>query len=543
LALQTCNYFYDMFAAEHISYKETNAFRKFVIDYLEGVPELQPFHSFPATLEGIANALQKRTKQPVNRKLLVEVLTDQYSGIEVHERVAANLQSLLDENTFTICTAHQPDLLTGPLYFIYKILHAIKVAEYLSEKFSSFKFVPIYYMGSEDADFDELGHFIVEGKRYEWKTNQEGAFGKLKVDKSLVQLISDLENQLSAGLYAGEFIELVKEYFAPGETIQKATSRLVNTLFEQYGLIVLIADDKRLKQQMIPVFKDDLFLQKPSAVVGKTSAALNNLNYNVQASPREINLFYFIESIRERIVKEGESYRVYNTDICFTAEELKQELYNHPDRFSPNVILRGLFQETILPNIIFLGGGGELAYWSQLKDLFETYNVYYPVLLLRNSFLVVDDKQRKLQDKLGITTNELFRTELEILNAIIEREGRKPQLNGELSAITSIYDQLKTTASAVDPTLLTHVEALKVQAVDRLMILEKKMFRSERKKYEARQRQVRKLKSVLFPGNGLQERVENISSYYSRWGRSFIDELYKDSPCLEQQFTVLYQKN
>ncbi|RYF81666.1 MAG: bacillithiol biosynthesis BshC, partial [Chitinophagaceae bacterium] len=165
------------------------------------------------------------------------------------------------------------------------------------------------------------------------------------------------------------------------------------------GLIVLIPDHPLLKQQMVKVFSDDLFAHKPFEIVQQTSGKISEA-YTAQAFPREINLFYLKDDIRERIEEKEGSFHVLNTTLSFTAEELQSELQNHPERFSPNVILRGIYQETILPNLAFIGGGGELAYWLQLKDLFNHYSVVFPVLVLRNSFLVAEEKWRKKKDQL-----------------------------------------------------------------------------------------------------------------------------------------------
>ncbi|HVK98088.1 MAG TPA: bacillithiol biosynthesis BshC, partial [Flavisolibacter sp.] len=246
------------------------------------------------------------------------------------------------------------------------------------------------------------------------------------------------------------------------------------------------------------------------------------------------------DDIRDRITRE-ERFKVVNTELSFSEEELQQELQIHPERFSPNVILRGLFQEMILPNIVFIGGGGELAYWLQLKDLFQHYSVPFPVQVLRNSFVIIEKAQHDLIKKLELPITEIFNTELEIINQVLEGEGKKPRLNGEVEGLKKIYDELKLMASAIDPSLQEHVEALRTKAVNKLQELEKKLFRAERKKNEAVQRQIHKIKEQLFPNNNLQERVENIGGYYSQWGSEFIDVLYKNSKGLEQDFTVLYQ--
>ena len=530
--------FLTMFAATPIPYELTASFPKIILHYIGQKKELEPYYSFPPSLNGIQQAVQKKQDQKPDRNLLVEVLLQQYNDIDKTDAVIKNISALQSSGTFTVCTAHQPNLFTGPLYFIYKILHAIKLANYLKEQLPSFHFVPVFYMGSEDADFEELNHFTVEGKKYEWATDQKGAVGRMLIDKKIIDLIDELALQIGVEPHGIEFINLLRESYQDGVTIQSATFKMINRLFGNYGLIVLIADDARLKKIMIPVFQDDLFKEEPSSLVEGTCKRLRE-HYTVQAYPRNINLFYLKNDIRERIIKTGNSFAVYNTDVRFTQQELKIELDNYPERFSPNVILRGLFQEMILPNVAFIGGGGELAYWFQLKDLFTHYAVPFPVMILRNSFLIIENQAKHLIDKLGISTEQIFTSPLEILNTIIEKEGKKPQLNGELDQLFFVYEELKKTVSTVDTSLVKHIEALKVRSGNQLKEVEKKMLRTERKKHEAEKRQIAKLRQQLFPKNVLQERVENLSSFYARQGHDFINELYTHSLLLEQQFTVL----
>ena len=363
--------------ADKLSYRQTNYFSKIVLDYLDQASSLQPFYNFPPTTDGIKKTIEQRKKIPVDRKLLAEELKKQYAAINTDNKVKENIEALLSENTFTITTAHQPNIFTGPLYFLYKIIHAIKLAENLNESVAGHKFVPVYYMGSEDADIDELGHIYLDGEKLSWATKQTGAVGRMKVDKDLLKIIEKMEGQLWAEPHGKEVIELIKQSYKEGDTIQSSTFRLVNALFGKYGLIVLIPDNAALKSRMIDVFTDDLLQQQPSSIVSSTSAKLSEI-YKVQANPREINLFYLKDNIRERIEVKSDKYEVLNTAISFSKDELLAELNDHPERFSPNVILRGLFQETILPNIVFIGGGGELAYWLQLKELFAHYKVSYP---------------------------------------------------------------------------------------------------------------------------------------------------------------------
>jgi len=294
---------------------------------------------------------------------------------------------------------------------------------------------------------------------------------------------------------------------------------------------------------MIPIFKDDLLNQTASGIVEKTAERLTHAGYKVQANPREINLFYLKNDSRERIEKKngpiGE-YSILNSQLSFTEEDIIKELDEHPERFSPNVILRGLYQETILPNLAFIGGGGETAYWLQLKDLFKYYKVPFPMLVLRNSFLIIEKKWQERIAKLGFTIEDLFLSQEELLNRVVMNESKNEvKLNGSLPELEQMYENFKKQASAVDSSLEKHVEALKLRTVHRLQELEKKMLRAEKRKFADQQRQINTIKEHLFPGNGLQERYDNFSYYYAKWGKAFIEKLFEQSLVLEEEFVVL----
>ena len=531
-----------MLAAHHIPYNQTASFSKIVTGYLSGEKTLKSFYSQPPSIEGIKAKLEERKKFATNRSVLVEVLNEQYNGLVVSSSVQQNIKSLLSPNTFTVCTAHQPNLFTGPLYFIYKILHAIKLAEHLKQTIGGYDFVPVYYMGSEDADFAELNHTYVDGKKLEWKKEQKGAVGRMVVDKTLIQLIDELEGQLTVEEKGAEVIAHLRKAYTNGKTIQSATFELLNELYGNYGLIVLIPDHPLLKKQAANIFEDDLFSNKPAQIVHQTSERLSE-DYNAQAYPREINLFYLKDDIRERIEKRDDRFFVLNTDISFVEQELRKELQNYPERFSPNVILRGIYQETILPNLVFIGGGGELAYWLQLKDLFLQYNVPYPVLVLRNSFLVIEQKWKKKVDQLDLSINDLFLDPAELLNRMVKEKAEHPvSLNGNFEKASDLFGNIRMQAQHVDATLSKHVAAIEARSLKALQELQKKMLRAEKRKHTDLQGQIQKLKTALFPNNSLQERVENFSRFYAKWGGSFVDELYNHSPTLEQEFTVLVER-
>ena len=527
------------FKAKYISYRQTGWFSKIVTDYLDNASALQPFYNYSFSLDGIKKTIAERRNYKTNRALLVSELKKQYAVVQSSESVKTNIDALLNEDTFTICTAHQPNIFTGHLYFIYKILHAIKLADELKKEMPRYNFVPVYYMGSEDADLEELGEVNINGKKYEWQTKQKGAVGRMKIDKAFIKLIEEIEGQLSVEKSGKEIIALVKEVYILDKTIEQSTFEFVNTLFADYGLIVLLPDNSALKKSFIAVNKKELTEQFSHKLVAQTIAAFP-AEYKVQTAGREVNLFYLKDDIRERISKAGLKFEVRNSDIVFSEPEIMLELEEYPERFSPNVILRPVFQELVLPNIAFIGGGGELAYWLELKKVFDAVEVPFPVLVLRNSFMLVNNKVAAKMAALQLEATAFFKPTNILIEELVKKESAVSlNLEEEKKSLFSLYHNIKVAATIVDSTLKQHVHALETHAVKRIEKLEKKMLKAEKKKFEAQQRQINKIKEALFPSGTLQERVDNLLPYYSLWGAAFIKMLYENSRGLGQEFCVV----
>ncbi len=525
--------------ANYLPYHSTGYFSKIVADYISGAPLLQPFYSHTPDIEGIQKAITARKAFATPRKLLVEVLEKQYAGISISAKLQQNITSLAEEKTFTVTTAHQPNIFTGPLYFIYKIMHAIKLADELMEQLPGQHFVPVYYMGSEDADLDELGFVHVGGQKLSWETKQTGAVGRMKVDKALIKLIHAIHGQTGVLPFGEELNRLFTQCYTEGKIIQQATLELVTALFGEYGLVVVIPDSPQLKTAYHSVIEKELKEGFSHKIVSDTIEKLGK-EYKVQAGGREINLFYLREDKRIRIEAAGGKYEVKELGLSFSQEEILRELSDNPERFSANVILRGAFQETILPNIAFIGGGGELAYWLELKNVFEAVQIPYPVLLLRNSFLLMKQAQADKIQKLGFSTQDMFIDGQNLLNTLVRRESQNQlSLSKELDQAHALYAQLKKVSANIDPSLQEHVSALETKAVKKLVALEKKILRAERAKFEVQQNQITRLKQDLFPGNSLQERVDNFSLYYAREGKSWLEKIYAVSTGFNKGFGVI----
>ncbi len=250
-----------------VPYSHTGYFSKIILDYLEQSDQLEPFYIHRPNIEGIKEAIDVRKAYNTDRAVLSEALLKQYADTDTSTKAWDNIGLLKNKNTFTVCTAHQPNIFTGHLYFIYKILHAIKLADHLNEQISENHFVPVYYMGSEDADLEELGHVYLDGIKHEWTTKQKGAVGKMLVDDALIETIKRINNQLSGLKFGTEIHDYLLKFYTKGRTIQQATFQFVNEIFKEFGLVILLADLPELKKQMRKVFEDDLLENLPSTIV------------------------------------------------------------------------------------------------------------------------------------------------------------------------------------------------------------------------------------------------------------------------------------
>jgi len=525
--------------AKYITYQQTHSFSSVVLDYIDGKDNLESFYNYSPTLQGFEKAVEER-KFSGDRDLLVNTLQRQYAQLSPSALVAANIKLLADDRTFTITTGHQLNIFTGPLYFIYKIVTAIKLAADLKEQFPSYNFVPVYWMATEDHDFEEINHVKVEDKLIGWQTKAAGATGRIDTS-SITEALVAYKGFLGISENGQKLAALVEKAYTTNQTLANATRELVDALFGAKGLVCVDADDAALKAQFAPIIYRDITEQNSFKQITESSEALEKAGYKPQVNPREINFFYMDDQLRERIVEEDNLYKVLNTSISFTAASLKDEINSHPERFSPNVVMRPVYQEVILPNLAYIGGGAEVTYWLQLKANFNFYNVPYPVLLLRNSALVIDERSARKMHILEISSTSLFDTDEQLKNQWIRAHvGDSLSLDDEQRAIRAVFDQIKLNSYKIDKGLSLSAEAAKVKTLRLVTNLEKKMLRAEKRKHTTSLQQIDNLKQKLFPNGVLQERVLNIAPMYVLYGENFIESLFTAFKPLDYKFTVLY---
>ena len=523
----------------HIPFQQTGFFSKTMSDYLEKKESIQPFYNNFPDVDGFVNQLKEKSSfSKEHRKVLAEALKKQYIGFDASELTLENIESLQSEKTFTITTGHQLNLFTGPLYFLYKIVSTINLCEELSEKFSEQHFVPVYWMATEDHDFDEINYFNFKGTKVVWNRLDGGAVGRFSTD-GLEEVFEEFEKHLGTSRNAEFVKELFKKAYLEHSHLSEATRYLANELFKEFGLVIIDADDKDLKRLFAPIVKDELLNETSFKAVSKTMVELEK-NYKVQVNPREINLFYLTDSIRERIIREGDLFKVNNTDIAWSKDGIVQHVDNVPERFSPNVIMRPLYQEVILPNLCYIGGGGEMAYWLELKDYFKAVNVPFPILLLRNSVQVVSEKQAKKLSNLKISSQELFLKQHDLLaKKVQENSDIQFSFDDAEELLTQQFLALQRVAEDTDFSFIGAVNAQKKKQLKGLENLRKRLIRAEKRKQADLVERITDLQNQLLPNQSLEERQRNFSEYYLEYGKDFTTALKNSLKPLQLEFTIL----
>ncbi len=516
-----------MFQIQNIPLAATGLFSSLFSDYISQSNQVSPFYNEHIFLKDFSSYLEKNKFDYLNRTVLVNSLNKQSNFVSNTSATSkANITLLEKATTYTITTGHQLCLFTGPLYFIYKIASTINLCKTLKTNFPNKDFVPVYWMASEDHDFEEINHAFAFGKKVVWDSSQKGAVGEFSTE-GLQEVIAELKTILGESEKSNELIQLFEKAYIHHTNLADATRYLVNELFGEYGIVILDGNDADLKQLFKEEFKKDIFENTSAQLVNKTIEDLKQ-HYSAQVTPRDINIFYKEKGLRERIEKQGNDYRVLNTDIKFTEQELSSIIETTPEKLSPNVVLRPLYQQKILPNIAYIGGPGEIAYWLEYKTMFDAFKLHLPILMPRNFVMYLDKGTQNKIQKLNLSIEDVYRDGEELVKAFIKTQHDDINLEEAKTQLTSIYASVLETVSAIDKTLVGTTEAEKQKAINGLATIEQKINRALKQKSETDINQIWSIKEKLFPKNTPQERYDNFSMYYSKFGKEFISNLMNE---------------
>ena len=527
-----------------IAFEKTGRFSDFICEYLSEDKSLRPFYGHSPNLKGFKNQIKLKKAQfsSLNRSVLVKEWTRQYEGLSPDSSVLKNIEKLKNENTFTITTGHQLCLMTGPVYFIYKIASTINLCKKLKKEFPEADFVPVYWMASEDHDFEEISSFRFQDKRIQWQVESKGAVGELSLN-SLYDVLNVFEKHLGNSKEANKIKKWIELSYKTSTTLAEATFKLVNQLFGHHGLLVLEPNTRPLKEVFQPYIEEELLTSfSNKAVLNQIEDLKANYNkgYIPQVNPREINLFYLTPKERFRIEKKDCVFSLHGTEIRWTNEEMIEQVKKFPERFSPNVILRPLYQEVILPNLAYIGGAGELAYWLELKQSFNKAEVVFPLLVLRNSALLIAEKEAKKIAKLKLTSEDLFLKRNSLINKKIRQISNIDlDLNFLKKQLAIQFDFLMDLTKETDASFLGVVEAQKMKQFKGIEVLEKRLLKAQKRVLKDEVQRLVRLHELLFPDDTLQERKINFLTFYLIMGDSFFDIIFNSFDALRSDFVLI----
>ena len=495
----------------YFSYKETGLFSKIILDYIDhSIPE--DLYSRYLDIDNIEDQISEKQEQKINRDLLSDVLESQNSHIELTDQAVNNLRLIRNNNTFTVTAGHQLCLFGGPLYFFYKIISTIKLTELFKERFPKYNFIPIFWMASEDHDFDEVDHVNLFGRKYSWETEQSGMVGDFRTNK-IDYLINDILKSVTPTKYSRELKDLLTKCYT-NDTLSNSSRMFINELFGNYGLLVLDPADPRLKKEFIPVIKNIMIQSR------KISES-----YKVQAYVRDVNFFKLSKSKRERIVN----------DVS------EKEIDLDPESFSPNVLMRPLYQEMILPNLAYVGGPAEVAYWFQLKTAFKSMNIVFPMLALRNSVMMMESKDYEVWENTKLDFRHIFLPLSKIEEKIVSHFSPDSFLTDEKIDLLKIYKKISQKTD--DKNLKSFIESNLSSHKKMIDHIEKKIIRSKKLDHQRLINKISKIKNKLFPANSLQERHDCFIPLYLMYGKEFLETLKEEIDPLNLNFLLLSIKH
>lgn len=509
------------------SFTELNFLKSVVNDYLEKKESVKGLSNYAPNKSGLLDACKDRNdKQPANRQVLVKTLKQQYARQNINDdKVFKNIDALLEVDSFTVTTGHQLNLFGGTQYFIYKIAETIKAAEELSAD-SGKKVVPVFWMASEDHDFEEINHAQIFGERYEWTSQEKGAVGRFNpcnALNSLESLIPKMSHEKTGQELAELFSKAYKHH-----TLAEATRYWVHELFKNYGLVILDGDDRALKKLFAPIMRKELQKQITVHEVEKTNEKLIALDYHTQVHVRNINLFYLDEAGRNRIVKQGNQFLVLESEKTFTETEILKELDSQPEKFSPNALMRPMYQESILPNVSYIGGAAEIAYWLQLKSAFEAYDIFYPHLKVRNSAVWLNRRDAKKLRNIGYELSHLFERKEDFIAAYAESHYSGADFFDLSKEIEKLWERFNEKSDEAFHELKLEAGKFSAHKIKELKKLRQDLRKTVKAKNDADINLIHRLYDSVFPNGTLQERIDTFIPTYIDLGASYIQEIMKN---------------
>ncbi len=524
-----------------IEYKQIQNFEVGItplfVDYLNDFERLKEYHAADfRDRKGWKKLIEKVLSKQRDRSTLVRVLTEQNKQHHCGIRTLANIDLLGNENTVAVVTGQQVGICAGPLYTVYKTATAIKLAEQLSTQYPDYNFVPVFWVEGEDHDFEEINkinvlnpggdiqtiEYLSGGKPLE---KNPGPVGSILIDGFIDGFFDRLQEQMQDTEFKTALFAALRGYYRSGASLGSAFVGLMNQLFEDSGLVFLSPGDAELKKILKPVFQKEVAgMSKTSQLVIDTSAGLEE-HYHAQIKAKSINLFMLHKGGRYLIEPRENDYSLKGTRQFFSKDELNSIVENSPELISPNVVLRPICQDSILPTIAYIGGPSEVAYFAQLKPVYESFGVQMPVIYPRASVTILEEKVKSILDKFQVDFTEVWSDLDPLLNRIAEQVSEVK--------VDAMFEQIHTRfheavaesrfgIQQVDPTLAGAIDSTLSRIDSQLSVLKEKTQSAQQRRQEVTIKQIQKVAANIFPKSNFQEREFNVVYYMNKYGPDFV---------------------
>lgn len=478
-----------------------------------------------------------------DRSTLVKILTEQNKSLLCSVTTLANIDLLYNENCFAVVTGQQIGILTGPLYTIYKLITCIKLSETLKAEYPAYSFVPVFWAENEDHDFLEINNInaldsqnnILKLEYFTGNQKQEkylSPTGKLNYDEFIENFKTELKNLLPQTEFTDELFNLINSILQPNVNFYDAFAKLLTNLFHQYGVILLNPNATELKSIAKNIFQDELSNNSEvTKRVIQTSAELEE-NYHAQIKSKPINLFLLHKGSRFSIEPQEDYFFLKNTRQTFKIDELKELANNSPELFSPNVALRPIYQDSILPTVAYIGGPAEIAYFAQLKSVYEYFQIPMPIIYPRASITLVEKKIVNISEKFNLNLLDMITNPGEVQKTIAEQNG-EVDLEVLYSSLTekikNVTKEFQFAILQIDQTLEGPLNNLLQKFDSSISLLKEKTIQAKSNRDSVSQNQYLKFMNNIYPLSQPQERVLNIIYYLNKYGPDFISWLFNEA--------------
>ncbi len=502
------------------------------VDYAENESDARNYYmGHFSDLMAFETHLQLLERRSYLREPLHTALAEQNRGFQAGTQTFRNLELLKSPTTFAVVTGQQVGLFTGPLYTLYKALTAVQLAKWLEEQFPAYSFIPVFWLESEDHDFLEINNAGgISAKndffRVRYAQPEEDAPRDLRpialrsIDERIEQTLAEFRAQLPETEFTDELFRMLRSVYVPGEQLQRAFARMINKLYPDAGIVFVDPSDPTIKQLATPVFLQELetFPTTGEEVI-KRSAELEE-RYHAQIKPRAVNLFTIHRDGRYPIEPSEYGFFLKGTRQRYTRDELLELAGNEPERFSPNVLLRPIMQDFLLPTAAYVAGPSEVSYFAQLQPAYDHFQVPMPVIFPRASLTIVESKVDKVFRKFDLPYAAMFLDGEEAWRLVQDGDDHGAAFDFEAfrSRLSALLEELPSLATAEHTNLNSPAEATLNNIQRSLATFEDKLMQHRRQNDEVLTRQIEKMQVYLFPEGKPQERQVNIVTYLNRYG-------------------------